>query len=148
MTKKLNCNHINELLFQYVKDNYWYVFRGNSAIVSSTCRQLALGIGGVLLIQNSILCFGKLIFTLLVLFFLFDALQYLNQACVYYNLAKKYDSEIKAGSIDDVSKLVPPEESNNGCISVMHQFTNILFMFKLGVLFLASVLFLIKIWIT
>jgi hypothetical protein len=113
MMDKPNCSYVKESLFQYVRDCYWNIFRGNTAILSSTCRQLALGIGGVLLINGNIkgIC-NKFILTLLVLFFIVDAGQYAYQSFSFHKLAKKYDDQIEAGKIIEVSNLIEPPGIN------------------------------------
>lgn len=140
MNNHQNCSHVKEPLFQYVKDCYWNIFRGNTAILSNTCRQLALGIGGVLLIDriNVGLIWFKAIITLLVLFFISDAIQYLYQSLSFKNLAKNYDKQIENGVIKEISQLVEPPNISKA--------TNILFGIKLFFLAVASILFIGTIW--
>lgn len=87
-----------EPLYKYVKDYYWSTFRRNTAILSSTCRQLALGLGGLAWlakadIQSS--CPAKSILLFIVLFFITDAAQYLAQGYAFQQLAKNTMKKLK-----------------------------------------------------
>lgn len=128
-----------EKLFEYVWTHYWFIFRANTSIVSSTCRQLALGIGGVLLIQqNKISISSKFIITLLVFFFLADLFQYTYQSFSFRKLAKDSDDVIDKDKITNSTELrIPPEIS---------YITNFLFSMKIVILLLAALFFLIVIW--
>jgi hypothetical protein len=142
MLDKLVSDDLKEKLYLYVKENYWIIFRSNTSILSSTCRQLALGIGGVLLLGKLNDCYGllgtKIIFTLLVLFFILDAGQYWYQSFSFRKLAEDYDRKIDKGEITNISDLVETPGINN--------ITNTFFIGKLFTLILASLVFIILIW--
>jgi hypothetical protein len=127
-----------EELYTYVKDYYWSTFRRNTAILSSTCRQLALGLGGLVWfakpdIQNS--CYSNSILLFIVLFFISDATQYLYQSYAFQKLAEEYDKKIGSGAISEKSKLT--EKPN------MNRLTNFFFIAKLIFLALATIFFLL-----
>ncbi len=126
-----------ESLYKYVKDYYWSTFHYNTATLSSTCRQLGLGLGGLAWLaksdtQNS--CCAKSILLFVVLFFISDAIQYLFQGYSFQQLAENYDKKIDRGEISEVSKLV--EKPN------MNILTHVFFVAKLIFLVLASIFFL------
>ena len=127
-----------EVLYKYVKDHYWSAFIRNTAIVSTTCRQLALGLGGLVWFDRSNTidsCHIKTILLLLVLFFLSDAAQYLLKCSAYQTLAEDYDEKIKEGTVTNKSELVEKPHMNRA--------GNLLFIAKLILIGLASLLFLI-----
>lgn len=126
-----------ELLYKYVKDYYWSTFRRNTTILSSTCRQLALGLGGLVWfaksdIQNS--CCAKTILLFVVLFFISDATQYLFQGYAFQQLAEDYDAKIGSGAISEVSNLIEKPK--------MNKLTHVFFIAKLILLGLASLFFI------
>lgn len=126
-----------EPLYKYVKDYYWSTFHYNTATLSSTCRQLALGLGGLAWAtksntQNS--CDAKFIILFLILFFISDAVQYLFQSYAFHNLAEDYDKKIETGEITDVSRLVEKPKMNLP--------THVFFIAKLILLALASIFFI------
>lgn len=127
-----------EPLYKYVKDYYWSTFRRNTAILSSTCRQLALGLGGLAWLakpdtQSS--CSAKSILLFVVLFFISDAAQYLFQGYVFQQLAEEYDKKISSGTISEIAKLVEKPK--------MNRLTHVFFIAKLILLGLASLFFII-----
>jgi len=107
-----------EELYQYVKTHYWANYRNSSATLSSTCRQLALSVGGICWLIKStadhkfIACQVNIILIFLVLFFLLDAAQYFISSRSYQKLAKKYDDEITSDVLNDISQLIEPPEIN------------------------------------
>ncbi|MES2219093.1 MAG: hypothetical protein V4501_11880 [Pseudomonadota bacterium] len=115
--KKENKNktaRLKEKLLLYVRERYWILYRHHTAILSSTCRQLALGEGGIcwFIISNQ---YGFItefeintVLVLLVLFFLSDVAQYLLSSEAYKNLASTYDRLIEQGTIKRKSELDPP----------------------------------------
>lgn len=126
-----------ETLYQYVKDYYWSTFHCNTATLSNTCRQLALGLGGLAWVaksppQNS--CNAKFILLFLILFFISDAAQYLFQSYSFHNLAEDYDKKIETGEINEISMLVEKPKMN----ALTHAF----FIAKLILLGLASIFFI------
>ena len=129
-----------ESLYKYVKDYYWSIFRSNTAILSSTCRQLALGLGSISWLAKSnpsyaqFTCQANTILIVLVFFFIFDAAQYLIQSISFHNLAKDYDNKIKAGEITVVSQLIERPRMNIA--------TNVLFGIKLVLLACAAGFFI------
>lgn len=128
-----------EILHEYVNKRYWMIFQRDTAILSSTCRQLALGIGSVSIfghldiIRHNNYLFAALI-CIVVLFFIADGAQYLNSSLRFKALAQRYDSEIEKGEATDISQL---EEEKN-----MNRLSNFLFITKIALLVLASLLFL------
>lgn len=127
------------ILHEYVNKRYWMIFQRDTATLSSTCRQLALGIGSVSIfghldiIKHHNYLFAILISTV-VLFFIADGAQYLNSSLRFQALAQKYDSEIESGESTDISQL---EEEKN-----MNRFSNFFFITKIALLVIASILFL------
>lgn len=111
-----------EELYDYVKTHYWSVYRNSSSILSSSCRQLALAVGGIcwLIKSNSeqkfytcqINIFTNIILILLVLFFVFDAAQYFISSLSYKKLARDYDSKITSEEFKEISQLVEPQSIN------------------------------------
>ncbi|MBX9585842.1 MAG: hypothetical protein K2X50_01160 [Gammaproteobacteria bacterium] len=138
---KDNKDKLKEDLYQYVKDNYWMIFRRDTTILSSTCRQLALGLGSISIFGKSnpcytyYSCYVVTILLLLLLFFIFDAAQYFYQSNAYRDLAKDYDHQIDNNKVTKKSQLIEREGMNDP--------TNFLFNTKLILLALASVFFLI-----
>jgi|GEM_PF-2608766 hypothetical protein len=126
-----------EILYKYVKDYYWSTFRRNTTILSSTCRQLALGLGGLAWLDKSNIqgsCCAKSILLFVVLFFISDTGQYLFQSYAFQQLAEEYDRNIQSGTISEISNLVEKPKMN--CL------THIFFITKLILLALASIFFL------
>lgn len=126
-----------EPLYTYVKDYYWSTFRRNTTILSSTCRQLALGLGGLAWFANPDIrnaCQAKSILLFVVLFFIADAAQYLFQGYAFHQLAEEYDEKIETGKITEISELVEKPK--------MNRLTHVLFIAKLFLLVLASLFFI------
>ena len=103
-----------EDLYNYVKTHYWSVYRNSSNILSSSCRQLALALGGLCWLVKStpnykfVICQSNLILIFLVMFFVSDALQYLISSMSYKKLAQKYDDDITNKKLSSVSELIEP----------------------------------------
>lgn len=126
-----------ESLYKYVKDYYWAIFHYNTATLSSTCRQLALGLGGLAWLAKSDLqhfCCAKSILLFIVLFFISDSAQYLFQGYAFQQLADEYDEKIGNGTISEISKLVEKPKMNIP--------THVFFVVKLILLGLASLFFI------
>ncbi len=141
-----NCQQSQEQLFQYIKDNYWQVRRGSSAMLSSICRQLGFGIGSVLLINDyfnntdSIRFLSKLVITTLVIFFICDACQYLVQNFKYAKLAKDFEAKVDAKKIIQLNDLKPPKD--------LEKIPTMLFGMKIIAISTASIVFIILLWLT
>ena len=128
-----------ENLHEYVNKRYWMIFQRDTAILSSTCRQLALGIGSVSIFGHlDIIKHHNYLFAILicivVLFFIADGAQYLNSSLRFKALAQRYDSEIETGESTDISQL---EEKQN-----MNLLSNFFFITKIALLVTAAILFL------
>ncbi|MFO2976477.1 hypothetical protein SCO70_02835 [Legionella pneumophila serogroup 3] len=129
-----------EELYNYVKNHYWAVYRNSSTILSSTCRQLALALGGLCWLIKSnpdykvVTCQSNLILVFLVMFFIFDALQYLISSMSYQKLAKKYDNKITNSKLTSISELIEPSDINH--------LPMICFSLKLFFLIFSSVVFI------
>ncbi len=129
-----------EKLHVYVKDRYWLIYRLHTTTLSSTCRQLALGKGGIcwFIISSKYLPITVFqinsVLVLFVLFFLFDVIQYLLSSEAYKNLATIYDEQINKKIIKKQSELTLPNGINTPA--------RICFIVKLSLLIFAS-LFLI-----
>jgi hypothetical protein len=129
-----------EVLFNYVKTHFWATYRTSSSILSSTCRQLALAVGGICWLIKSAekheiyTCQSSTILILIVLFFIFDAAQYLVSAISYKNLAEKYDHEIDSNKITEISELIEPSPINAPPM--------IFFSIKLFCLMLSAIVFI------
>lgn len=101
-----------EPLYKYVKDHFWSVRNSSAQTLSSTCRQLALGEGGLCWLikssplYSSISCATNMVLIALVLFFIFDAMQYLISSIKYHDLADKYDNEILNKNITTSEELI------------------------------------------
>lgn len=125
---------------EYVYKRYWKIFERDTATLSSTCRQLALGIGSVSILglhgihQSHPIMYASILF-ILVLFFISDGAQYLNSSLRFQSLAKRYDREIKNGITKDIYQL-----EEEPCMNIL---TNRFFSFKIFLLILASIIFLI-----
>lgn len=122
-----NGNDDKEPLYHYAYENFASVYREHTRILSSTCRQLALGEGGLCWLFKSF-TYGQcisyqinVVLILLVLFFLFDASQYLLSANLYKNQAEEYNKKISKGEITDISELIEPSNINkpgNVCFTI------------------------------
>lgn len=129
-------NDPREPLYQYVKDHFWSVRNFSAQTLSSTCRQLALAEGGLCwLIKSSasyslISCQTNGVLIALVLFFIFDAMQYLISSIKYHDLAERYDHEILNKNITKIEELKEPKKINRTA--------NIFFTIKLFILSAAS----------
>lgn len=140
MNSNQDTSDIKEPLYKYVKDYYWSIFRSNTTILSSTCRQLALGVGSISWFAKSNACYAHVIWQtnsiliLLVLFFIFDAGQYIKQSSSFRSLAIEYDTKIDTGEITKISELVEKPGVN--------AMTFIFFIAKLATLGFASMFFI------
>lgn len=125
-----------EVLYQYVNDAFGAIYREHTRILSSTCRQLALGEGGLCwLLKSSTVneCIAyqvNMVLILLVLFFLFDAAQYLISSILYKKQAEDYHNKISKDEIKDLSMLIEPQGINSPA--------NVFFSIKLFILMFAS----------
>jgi uncharacterized membrane protein len=114
----------------------WKHYRTNSTILSSTCRQLALGIGGICwwikssANYQSLSCEVINLLILVVLFFIADIVQYLIATIGYKNKASEYDEKIKSNEIKSKSQLIEPEMINSAA--------KVAFAIKLFILAVAS----------
>jgi hypothetical protein len=123
-----------ESLYHYVYENFASVYREHTRILSSTCRQLALGEGGLCWLLKSF-TYGQcvsyqvnIVLILLVLFFLFDAAQYLISSSLYKNRAEEYNEKIRKGEIKDVSQLIePPMINKPGSVCFIIKFSILVF---------------------
>jgi hypothetical protein len=142
----MNKKDPREPLYKYVKDHYWSVRNSSASTLSTTCRQLALGEGGLcwLIKAANFNCHISsqinFIFILLVIFFILDALQYLVISINYHDLAKKYDEKILKSQIKKIEKLSEPKNVN--------RISNIFFILKLFTLVLASLILMCAILLT
>ncbi len=134
-----------DLLYKRV----WSIFGRASTTLSSSCRQLALGIGSVTLFNwhnsdHSFCSSLTLIFIFLLLFFIFEALQYLYQTLKYQKLGN--DIEKKIIQEDDniteiaIQKRIIDEEVKIGGVSL------IFFTLKLFMLLISSVFFIVMLF--
>lgn len=133
----MNADNTKQNLHNYVKDYYWGTFWRNTAILSGTCRQLALSLGGLVWFAKSDMqssTSGKLILLFVVLFFMADVAQYLVQGYAFHQLAECYDKKIGFGTISDISQLVEKPK--------MKRVTHGLFITKLILLGFASLFFI------
>jgi hypothetical protein len=126
-----------ETLYNYVYENFVSIYREHTRILSSTCRQLALGEGGLCWLFKSF-TYGQcisyqanIVLVLLVLFFLFDAAQYLISSGLYKNKAEEYNEKISKGEIKNVSQLTEPPSINKP--------GSVCFIIKLSILVFASI---------
>src|SRR5258708_4809555 len=123
-----------EKLRQYVYDRYWGIYTTHTKIVSNTCRQLALGEGGICLIIKSTPCLctlsyqADIVLILLVAFFIADIVQYLISSSSYKKLAEVYDRQICDEILKKVDDIKEPTDTP----------AHICFGIKLLILFLAS----------
>ncbi|HSW69145.1 MAG TPA: hypothetical protein VLI69_03160 [Gammaproteobacteria bacterium] len=103
-----------ETLYHYVFDHFGIVYREHTRILSNTCRQLALGEGGLCWLLKSFTqgqCISyqvNIVFILLVLFFLFDAAQYLISSTLYKSKISEYNDKIFKGEITNEKDLIEP----------------------------------------
>jgi hypothetical protein len=113
-----------ERCYQYVKDNFSVNYERDTTILSSTCRQLAFGLGGIVVTKLNIehvpysFCTITIIL-LLLFFFISDAAQYLNQSNSYKKLADDYNRAIKNNCITSITQL---EEKDGMGIAVIFFF--------------------------
>lgn len=111
-------NSDKEKLYQYVNRHFWVIYTKHTNTLSNTCRQLALGEGGICWFiisskdQVMPLQYINWILILLVLFFIFDAAQYLFSSLAYKNLSVNYTKQIKSNIIKHQEQLVVPDEIN------------------------------------
>ncbi len=126
-----------ETLYQYIYENFSSVYREHTRILSSTCRQLALGEGGLCWLFKSF-TYGQcisyqvnIVLVLLVLFFLFDAAQYLISSVLYKNKAEEYNEKISKNEIKNVSQLIESPSINKP--------GSVCFIIKLSILFFESI---------
>jgi hypothetical protein len=129
---------LQECLYTYVRDHYWGVWKISTNTLSSTCRQLGLGIGGICLTirtQNyfsDVASVCNLVFIFLILFFILDAAQYLSSLIIYKDVAEKLDEKITNSEINNLQELTLPANFN--------RFPNLFFTLKLFTLTLSSIL--------
>lgn len=113
---KLNkTKHANEAKVKTkINVTFWDNYAKNTATLSSICRQLSFGEGGICWFflkqeqPSNIPLDIKIILTFLVLFFIFDACQYFTLA--FYNkiMALFYEEKLDEGVIKDVSEVTRP----------------------------------------
>ncbi|VVC76774.1 hypothetical protein AQUSIP_21000 [Aquicella siphonis] len=127
-------NKKKEHLYHIVYENFALIYREHTRILSSTCRQLALGEGGLCWLLKSFTygqCISSqvnVVLILLVLFFLFDAAQYLISSILYKNKAEEYYEKIKIGDVKDESELIePPSLNKPGSICFTIKFSILVF---------------------
>lgn len=140
MTKH-NSEEQKEKLYEYVDKHFWSIYNRDTTTLSNTCRQLALAEGGicwVIISSNypSLISFFQIntVLIMLVLFFIFDAAQYLFSSRAFKTLAKHYNDQISDNIITDQKELKIPQGINT--------VANVCFILKLSTLSLTS-LFLI-----
>lgn len=128
-------------LYEHVEKLFWSIYARDTTTLSNTCRQLALGEGGIcwfiISSNNSSLIPSyqvNVILILLVAFFLFDAAQYLFSSRAFKNLAIRYNRQIDANIIKNKDQLEFPDGINTA--------SNVCFILKISTLFISS-LFLI-----
>lgn len=91
---------LKEKIEKVIEENFWDVYGKNTSMLSSICRQLAFAEGGIcwffLRSENSqqITLDVKIILTLLVLFFIFDASQYFVIAMYNKIIAMIYEQQV------------------------------------------------------
>ncbi len=123
-----------ESLYHYVYENFALVYREHTRILSSTCRQLALGEGGLCWLLKSF-TYGQcisyqinIVLILLVLFFIFDAAQYLISSILYKNKAEEYYDKIRKGELKEEADLIePPSLNKPGSVCFTIKFSILIF---------------------
>ncbi len=127
-----------EELYTYVKNHFWRSRNSSAHTLSTTCRQLALGEGGICwLVKASTYCSlgssqANFVLILLVVFFIFDATQYLISYIRYSDIAEEYDGKILNYKIKKIEELKEPKNINRAPM--------VCFILKLFTLLLASLL--------
>jgi hypothetical protein len=136
--KNLSSNE-KEKLYEQVEKLFWGVYARDTATLSNTCRQLALGEGGIcwVIISSSAttsipMTLVNVVLFLLVIFFLFDVTQYLFSSIKFKNLAIKYNELISTNVIKNKKQLTFPDGINT--------YSNRCFILKITTLFIASFL--------
>lgn len=140
MTMFINRKNQQENLYKYVYDRFWAVYQRGTSTLSSSCRQLALGIGGVSVFGGDGLhsnnhCLILSLLFLLVLFFICDSTQYFLNSNNFKKQAEDFDNKIQNGDITDASEII----AKPGLTDSSKAF----FIIKLTILFLASIVFII-----
>jgi hypothetical protein len=138
-------NHMNNLtpkekedLYKYIDKTIWSIHQRDTKILSNTCRQLALAEGGMcwVIISSSYLNFKpyqmNLILLYLLLFFIFDALQYLTTSVLYKRFAKSYNKKVEENKIKDIQNIKLPNWVNSPA--------NVFFILKIMILLSSSLL--------
>ncbi len=131
----------DEKLYRHVKENFWIVRNNSTLTLSTTCRQLGLGLGGICwLIKSSptncqVSLLSTMILIFVVIFFLIDACQYLSSLINYQNIAEEYDLKILTKKITEVKQLCEPKGINT--------LSYIFFILKIFILFTDSIAFII-----
>jgi len=106
----------NDEIKDKIKSRFWLVYNKNTSTLSSICRQLAFAEGGIcwffLTFEGS--CISnvsripieiKIILIFLVLFFIFDALQYLILATYNKIFAEFYEQKLEEEVIKNVDQM-------------------------------------------
>lgn len=110
MTNEEKKKKKKEELYEYVDKHYLDIHRRTTDILSNTFRKLAFAEGAIcwLLINSSNLFSTqiKFILAILILFFIFDGLQYFLLSNGYNKLSETYNNQITKGDIKSIDKLV------------------------------------------
>lgn len=102
-----------------INDEFWDLYTKNSSTLSSICRQLSFAEGGICWLFLKPGCPGYIItpdviiiLIFLVLFFIFDACQYLSLANNNKFIALLYEKKLEEGKLKDKKDVTRPSWIN------------------------------------
>lgn len=141
--KKERLNKTKEKIQNKIDDMFWSVYGNNTSTLSSICRQLSFAEGGICWFfmkvndDKTIMTTDiKIILIFLVLYFIFDACQYLALAIYNKAIALLYEQQLHDGSLTTDASVKRPSWINSTA--------NVCFIMKLICISLGSFLLIGK----
>jgi len=110
---EINKKEIKQEIENEINNKFWEVYADTTSRLSSICRQLAFAEGGIcwfFLTDNThrLSLDIKIILIFLVVFFIFDACQYLTLAMYNKIVALLYEEHLKNGLIKNKDQITRP----------------------------------------